>query len=396
MNSNVCPLAGDKDARRIFVAMDPKTIQLADFRAAWELNRTAYLEAVERVGMSGWLVLGKEVEQFERDLAKFWGLKHAIGVANGLDALEICFRMLGAKPGDRFLTTPLSAFATTLAILRVGGVPEFVDVDASGVMDLELARKRLADTSRTIRFLVPVHLFGHAMQLSALERLARDFGVEVIEDCAQAIGATSEGRSVGSASRCCATSFYPTKNLGAYGDAGAVLCNDDSLATLARSLRDYGQTDKYVHTNLGLNSRLDELQAALLRSVQLPALAAQTERRRVIATRYLAELKNPGFVIPPVPVGSGSVWHLFPVIVEGDREAFRAHLKSHGVATGLHYPLLISAQQAMAAAGQPLSPEGTFPVAERFAKQEVSLPLHPFLTDEDCARVIAACNSWKP
>lgn len=376
--------------------MTERTIQLADFRAAWETHRTAYLEAIERVGQSGWLVLGKEVEQFERDLAAAWGLRHAIGVANGLDALEICFRMLGARPGDRFLTTPLSAFATTLAVLRVGGVPEFVDVDASGLMDLGLARKRLADRSRPVRFLLPVHLFGHALKLSELEQLHREFGVEVIEDCAQAILATSDGRPVGSASRCCATSFYPTKNLGAYGDGGAVLCNDDALATRSRSLRDYGQSEKYVHANLGLNSRLDELHAALLRSVQLPALPGQTERRKKIATRYLAELENPRLSVPPVPAGSGSVWHLFPVIVESDREAFRAHLKARGVATGVHYPLLISAQQALVEAGLQVSPAGTFPVAERFAKHEVSLPLHPFLTDEECARVIAACNSWRP
>jgi dTDP-3-amino-3,4,6-trideoxy-alpha-D-glucose transaminase len=254
----------------------------------------------------------------------------------------------------------------------------------------------LADRTKPVRFLVPVHLYGHALPLTTLEELARGFGVEVVDDCAQAIGASSGGRPVGSASRCCATSFYPTKNLGAFGDGGAVLCNDDQLAALARSLRDYGQTDKYVHTNLGLNSRLDELQAALLRSVQLPQLAPQTARRRQIGERYLAGLKHPRLVLPPAPRDSGSVWHLFPVLVEGDREHFRDHLRSTGVATGLHYPLLISAQQALVEAGHALAPEGTFPVAERFAQQEVSLPMHPFLSDEDCARVIDACNSWNP
>lgn len=377
--------------------MPPQPIQLADFKAAWDAHRAAYLEAVERVGRSGWLILGKEVETFEGDLARAWGLPHAIGVANGLDALEICFRALGVKPGDRFLTTPLSAFATTLAILRVGGVPEFVDVDQTGLMDLSLARARLADTRLPpIRFLVPVHLFGHALPLSELSRLVADFGVELVEDCAQAIGASSDGRAVGSASRACATSFYPTKNLGAFGDGGAVLCTDEKLAARARSLRDYGQTDKYVHSVFGLNSRLDELQAALLRSVQLPQLAAQTRRRVELATAYRQRLRNPAVVLPPVPANSGSVWHLFPVLIPGDREAFRAHLKARGVATGLHYPLLISSQQAMAEQGQPLAPPGAFPRAEHFANHEVSLPLHPFLSDEDCARVIDACNSWQP
>lgn len=374
--------------------MTDKTIQLADFRAAWDSNRAGYLEAVDRVGRSGWLILGQEVEAFEKDLATFWGLKHAVGVANGLDALEICFRCLGAEPGDRFLTTPLSAFATTLAILRVGGIPEFVDVDESGLIDLELVRKRLADRTSPIRFFVPVHLFGHALPLTELRRLAQDFGVEVVEDCAQAIGASSQGKPVGSASRCCATSFYPTKNLGAFGDGGAVLTDDEGLRNRARSLRDYGQTEKYVHTHFGMNSRLDELQAALLRSVQLPRLEAQTARRRAIAAKYNASVRNPKLQRPTIPAGSESAWHLFPVLVQGDREAFRAHLKVLGIATALHYPLLISAQEALHAAGHTLSPTGAFPLAERFANSEVSLPLHPYLSDADCDRVVHACNSW--
>lgn len=374
--------------------MTEATIQLADFRTAWGEHRERYLAAVDRVGRSGWLVLGAEVDGFERELARVWGLSHAVGVANGLDALEIAFRCLGAKPGDRFLTTPLSAFATTLAILRVGGVPVFADVDESGLLDLEAAEAVVARTG-PVRFVVPVHLFGHAASLSGLVAFTRRHGATLVEDCAQAIGATSEGRPVGSASPICATSFYPTKNLGALGDGGAVLTNSLEHRDAARALRDYGQVDKYVHARLGLNSRLDELQAALLRDVQLPALAAQTERRRAIAQRYLAGLQQPRLTVPPVPPGSQSVWHLFPVLLNGDREHFRAHLKARGVATGLHYPLLISRQEAMREAGHELSPPGTFPNAERYAAQEVSLPMHPYLSDADCDRVIAACNSWE-
>lgn len=374
-------------------------IQLADFRAAWAANAPATQAAIARVGESGWLVLGKEVLEFEKDLAKVWGLKHSIGVANGLDALEISFRVLGAKPGDRYLTTPLSAFATTLAILRAGGVPEFVDVDATGLIDLDLVEQRLADGKRPpIRFFVPVHLFGHALPVERLRALSSRHGVTLIEDCAQAIGAKSGGLPVGAASPICATSFYPTKNLGALGDGGAILTNDDSLAADARCLRDYGQTDKYVHARLGMNSRLDELHAAILRSVQLPALAAQTERRRAISARYRRELKTGAFALPPEPPGSDSVWHLFPLLVNtaGEREPFRAHLKAQQVATGLHYPMLIPAQQAMAEAGQPVLPAESFPRANQFARCEVSIPLHPFLSDDDCARVIAACNSYRP
>lgn len=373
--------------------MSDKPVLLADFRSAWERNRSAFLEAVDRVGKSGWLVLGKEVQDFEHDLARYWGLGAAVGVANGLDALEIAFRALGAKPGDRFLTTPLSAFATTLAILRVGGIPEFVDVDETGLIDLGLVRRRLAQTP-DIRFFVPVHLFGHALPVDELRAIQKEFGVECIEDCAQAIGARSNGEPVGSASRVCATSFYPTKNLGAFGDGGALLTSSPEIAEKARSLRDYGQTEKYVHTHFGMNSRLDELQAALLRTVQLPALTAQTARRAEIAERYLRDLSNPNVVVPPRPHASQSVWHLFPVIIEGDRESFRAHLKAAGIGTALHYPLLIPAQQAMAEVGLQMEPESKYPRAARFAHQEVSLPIHPFMSDEDCSRVIAACNSW--
>lgn len=369
-------------------------VQLADFKAAWEEGREQYLAAVERVGRSGWLILGAEVAEFEAALARAWGLEHAVGVASGLDALEIAFRALGAQPGQRFLTTPLSAFATTLAILRVGGVPVFADVDPSGLLDLDAA-EQVARAQGPIDFVVPVHLFGHAGSLSRLEAFCRRHGARLVEDCAQAIGARSEGRPVGSASAACATSFYPTKNLGALGDGGALLTGSCELRDVARQLRDYGQREKYVHARLGLNSRLDELQAALLRSVQLPALARQTERRRALAARYLAGIRHPRLEIPPCPEGSESVWHLFPVLVQRDRERFRQHLLAQGIASAVHYPLLIPAQEAMEAAGQPRLPAEAFPRAQRFAETEVSLPLHPHLSDEDCERVIAACNGWE-
>ncbi len=368
-----------------------EAIGLADFKAMWAANREAYLDAVDRVGRSGWLVLGKEVSAFEEALAAQWGIPHAVGVANGLDALEIAFRIKGMKAGDRVLTTPLSAFATTLAILRVGAVPVFADVDQSGLLDLQQAETAFG-TSNPPKFIVPVHLFGHAMNLDALEAFTRRHGLTLIEDCAQAIGARSAGRVVGSVGDVCATSFYPTKNLGAFGDGGALLMKTVELRDQARCLRDYGQSAKYVHDEVGLNSRLDELQAALLRSVQLPALHAQTQRRRELARRFLAELDPRVVELPVVPVASESVWHLFPVMVER-REGFRAHLQSHGVSTGLHYPSLIPAQKAMREV--PAVTLGSLARAQRFADHEVSLPLHPFMSDDDAARVITAVNSFK-
>lgn len=366
------------------------SIGLADFKAMWTQNREGYLAAADRVGKSGWLILGKEVEQFEEELARLWGTTYAVGVANGLDALEIAFRCVGMKEGDKVITTPLSAFATTLAILRVRAVPVFVDVDASGLLDLEQVETAAAKSGA--RYLVPVHLYGHALNLGELQALAERLGLTVIEDCAQAIGARSHGRAVGTVGAACATSFYPTKNLGALGDGGALLTSDAAIRDRARTLRDYGQTDKYVHDEVGLNSRLDELQAALLRSVQLPQLAAQSTRRRELAARYRQGLDPRIVEIPPVPPGSDSVWHLFPVLV-ADRSGLRDHLLQAGVAAGLHYPRLIPEQKAMHGCAHEVV--GELGNARRFSQQELSLPLHPFLSDDDTSRVIDTINSYR-
>jgi dTDP-3-amino-3,4,6-trideoxy-alpha-D-glucose transaminase len=368
-------------------------VALNDFQAQWAQVRDAALGAVDRVGRSGWLVLGAEVRAFEEALARRWGAAHCVGCASGLDALEIALRCAGLEPGGAVLTTPLSAFATTLAVVRAGGVPVFVDVDASGLLDLDLAAQALAARPE-IRFLVPVHLYGHALDLARLLALRERFGLCVVEDCAQAVGARSGGAPVGSVSALAATSFYPTKNLGCMGDGGALLTDDAALAERARALRDYGQTARYVHRELGMNSRLDELQAALLHDAFLPRLDAATARRAEVAARYRAELANPRLALPPVPAGSTSVWHLFPVLVDGDRGAFQAHLRAQGVASGVHYPKAISEQEALRAvpAARCLGP---IPRALDFARREVSLPIHPFLSDGDVARVVDACNGWR-
>jgi dTDP-4-amino-4,6-dideoxygalactose transaminase len=368
-------------------------VQLADFVRQWHAIRERALAAVDRVGESGWLILGTEVTAFEHELAEVSGVTHVVGCANGLDAIEIGLRAAGVLPGDRVLTTPLSAFATALAIVRAGAEPVFVDVDASGLLDLELADRALADDPR-IRAIVPVHLFGHAQDLDALDALASRHGVIVIEDCAQAIGARSRGRAVGTAGVAGATSFYPTKNLGALGDGGAVLTEDAGIAATARVLRDYGQSGKYVHDRLGLNSRLDELQAAILRDALLPDLAAASERRVAIADRYRAEIATPALTIPPLPDGSQSVWHLFPVLVGGAREPFRAHLTEHGIGSAVHYPVLMPDQDALRET-HPGQERAALPIAERFAGHEVSLPLHAYLEDAEVDRVIEACNGWQ-
>jgi dTDP-3-amino-3,4,6-trideoxy-alpha-D-glucose transaminase len=373
-------------------APQPGSILAYDFRAQWSEVRARVLAAVERVGQSGSLILGPEVRAFEEQLAKSWGVPFCIGCASGLDALEIALRCAGLRPGDAVLTTPISAFATTLAIVRAGGVPLFVDVDESGQLDLHLAEEVL-ERRRGVRFLVPVHLYGHAMDLDRLAALRGRFDLRVVEDCAQAIGARSRGRAVGTLGDPAATSFYPTKNLGCMGDGGAVLATSPEAAELARRLRDYGQSAKYEHRHLGLNSRLDELQAAILRDAFLPDLPRLSTRRTEIAARYRAELRNPVLRVPPVPEGSESVWHLFPVLVSGGRERFQEYLRSRGIGSGVHYPRTIPEQPAFreAAVGEVLTP---LPRAEVFARTEVSLPLQPFLGESDVDRVVAACNAW--
>jgi len=371
------------------------TVKSNDFVRGWHLIEGAVLKAVARVGSSGWYILGEEVRRFEAALAAAWPVPHAVGVGSGLDGLEIALRCLGLRRGDRVLTTPLSAFATTLAIVRVGGTPVFVDVDDSGLLDLDRCREALRH-DRTIRWLLPVHLYGHALDLEALADLQAEFGLGVVEDCAQSIGARSRGRTTGTVARAAATSFYPTKNLGALGDAGAVLTAEATVAEEARALRHYGQTSTYVHDRLGLNSRLDELHAAILHDALLPHLQDWTARRSAIAAAYRDGISHPRLTVPPIPAGSESVWHLFPVLAAPpERSAFIAHLNAGGVQTGVHYPRLIPCQRALAEHGG-FEVIGETANAERFARGEVSLPIHPFLADAEVAQVVACCNAWRP
>jgi dTDP-3-amino-3,4,6-trideoxy-alpha-D-glucose transaminase len=364
-----------------------------DFRTLWDQERDRVLAAVDRVGASGWYILGQEVVQFEAALAERWGIAHAVGCGNGLDAIEVALRALGLKPGDKVLTTPLSAFATSLAIIRAGGVPVFVDVDNCGQLDLELVEAQLHGDP-AIRFLVPVHLYGFPLDLARLDTLKSRFGVKIVEDCAQAIGAKSGGRRVGTVGDAAATSFYPTKNLGALGDGGAVLTASAPVAARARHLRDYGQTGKYVHDELGLNSRLDEMHAAILRDAFLPRLEEFTLRRRAIAQRYLNEIRSSDLTLLALPRDAEPVWHLFPVLVKGAREHLQAHLADSGIASGIHYPKLIPSQGALAALGTPTVRSGLVR-AQMFADHELSLPIHPFLTEAEVGRVIEACDTWR-
>lgn len=345
------------------------------FRRQWEDLREDALAAFEKVGASGWYVLGEEVRAFEVELAALWGFPHAAGVASGMDAIEISLRALGCGPGDRVLTTPISAFATTLAIVKTGAVPVFVDTNAMGLIDFERCHDLLQKRS-DIRYFVPVHLYGFALDPGALRRLREDHGLLVVEDCAQTIQ---------SAGQIAATSFYPTKNLGAMGDGGAILCRDAELDARVRALRDYGQTAKYRHDLIGFNSRLDELQAAFLRGACLPRLERWNSRRREIAAAYLKGIQNPSVRLPAVPPDSEPAWHLFPVWIDpAKRDSFPP--------TGTHYPIAIPDQKALCGVSFE-EPDGC-ENARRLCASEVSLPMHPYLEDGEVAEVIAAVNAF--
>ncbi len=368
-----------------------KIVLLNDFRAHWDAVRADTLAAVEAVGASGHWILGPQVENFEAALARFWGIDFAVGCANGTDALELALHALDLAPGQKVLTTPLSAFASTLAILRAGGKPVFVDVDRFGLVDLDQTEIALkADPE--IRFFLPVHLYGHALDLDRLQALRDRYDLKIVEDCAQSIGARSENRVCGSVGQIAGTSFYPTKNLGAMGDGGALLTGSEVLANRCKSLRNYGQTTRYEHALMGMNSRLDELHAAILERAVLPRLAAATETRKQIAQFYLENLHHPDMEILGQPEKSESVWHLFPVLVRG-RQSLQAWLTENGVQSGVHYPKGIPFQDCMA--DQIAVPSRRdLERSEIFAANELSLPIHAYLSQADRERVVDACNRW--
>ncbi len=340
--------------------------------------------AFERVVERGWFVLGPELAAFETEFAAASGARHAVGVGTGTDAIALTLRALGVGPGDEVITSPLSAAFSAIAIVMAGATPVFADIDP-GRLTLDPAAAAAAITPRTAAIL-PVHLYGQPADMPAFAALADRHGLALVEDACQAHLATSAGRPVGTYGAAGAFSFYPTKNLGALGDAGAVVTNDETLAAKLKRLRNGGQTDRYHHPDFGVNSRLDEIQAAILR-VRLPLLPAWTGRRRALAAGYRTALAGAAVEIPPEHDG-GHVYHLFPVLAD-DRASFQAHLAANGVGTLVHYPITIPRQGAFRAASR-----ADCPVAERVAGAVCSIPLHPFLSDADAGIVIAAVRSW--
>jgi dTDP-3-amino-3,4,6-trideoxy-alpha-D-glucose transaminase len=360
----------------------PDHIPFLDVRPQEDAN--AVNSAIKRVIDSGRFILGPEVQAFEQEFSEASALKHAVGVGNGTDALSLLLEGLGIGPGDEVITSALSAGFTAIAIIRSGATPVFVDIDEHR-LTLDPAAVRSAITTRTAA-IIPVHLYGQAADLTALSQLAAQHNLALIEDCCQAHLATYQGRAVGTFGHGCAFSFYPTKNLGALGDGGAACTNDAGLAERIRSLRNGGMSKTSYHEHTGINSRLDELHAAVLRA-KLPFLSEWTTKRRRLAARYREQLCGQTVTLLP-EIDPGHVYHLFPIKTT-QRESLREHLGSLGIDTVVHYPTPLPEQPAFKR-----DAAGVYPIAEQICGEIVSLPLHPALPDESIDRVIQSVTDF--
>lgn len=365
-------------------AFPAETIPCADPLAGFAPHQPAIRAAIDRVLTSGRYVLGPEVEAFEHEFAAYHSVGHCIGVANGTDALELALRAVGIGVGDEVATVANTATATTAAIAATGATPRFVEVDDS-TFNLDPPALARCLATHPIKAIVPVHLYGHPCDMTRINELARASRIPVIEDCAQAHGARWQGRLVGTEGTLAAFSFYPTKNLGCLGDGGAVLTRDSALADRVRSLRQYGWRERYVAVEPGRNSRLDELQAAVLR-VLLPSLDDRNTRRRQIASRYRAALSDRDLILPEESPGAVSSWHQF-VIRSPGRDELRNRLAERGIGTAVLYPAPIHRQPAYARR------ELKLPVTERLCAELLCLPVYPGLADGQVDRVCQAMRA---
>ena len=360
-------------------------VTFLDLKAQYEELRLELDAAIQRVSASGWYLLGSELRGFETEFARYVGARHCIGVANGLDAIHLSLRALGIGPGDEVIVPSNTYVATWLGVTHVGAVPVPVEPDPN-TFNIDPDRISAAITPRT-RAICPVHLYGQPADLDPINHLARARGLVVVDDAAQAHGARYRGRAIGTGTDTTAWSFYPTKNLGAWGDAGAITTDDDSLADKLRVMRNYGSRQKYVNEVLGFNSRLDELQASILQ-VKLSTLDEWNDRRKGHARRYLAALADLPLQLPSVPEWADPVWHLFVVRSQG-RDALQKALQDAGIETIVHYPVAPHMQAAYASLA--FAP-ADFPIARAMHNEVLSLPCGPHLTTEQQDRVISALH----
>lgn len=353
-------------------------------------DRDALVAAFTRVLDSGWYILGKEVDAFESEYAAFCGTRHCVGVGNGLDALTLTLRAWMAlgiiAAGDEVIVPANTYIATILAITENGLRPVLVEPDAATCnLDASLIENSITPRTRAI---LPVHLYGQTADMTAINAIAHEHGLKVLEDSAQAHGARHAGVRAGALGDASGHSFFPSKNFGALGDAGAVTTNDDALANTLRALRNYGSHRKYENSHKGVNSRLDELQAALLR-VKLSRLDADNQHRSEIASRYLHEIRHARITLPVVSANNAPAWHVF-VIRCPARDALQKHLEACGVSTLIHYPVPPHQQPAYREWNT-----CSYPLTEAIHRQVLSLPISQVMSDAQVSAVVAACNAWR-
>lgn len=363
-------------------------VPFLDLKAPYQELKHEMDEACRRVMESGQFILGHEVEAFEAEFAAACEAKHCIGVANGLDALHLILRALKIGPDDEVIVPANTYIATWLAVSYAGAKPVPVEPDGRTYnLDPKLIEEAITPQTRAI---MPVHLYGQPADMDPINELAERYGLKVIEDAAQAQGARYKGRRAGSLSHAAGFSFYPGKNLGALGDAGAVVTNDDELADEVRLLRNYGSKVKYYNESRGFNSRLDEMQAALLR-VKLRRLDEWNERRKRLAEHYLRTLEGAADLgLPYVPEWADPVWHLF-VVRQPDRKRFIEHLNAAGVGTLIHYPVPPHLQEAYADLGLTA---GKFPISEQMANEVLSMPIGPHVNEHEADYVVSSVSSF--
>ena len=351
-----------------------------------ELNddiRTAF----DRVFTRSWYIEGVEDEAFEKAFAEYCGTKYCVGVGNGLDALMLALKALGIGEGDEVIVPSNTYIATALAVTYVGATPVFVEPDIR-TFNIDPALIEAAITGRT-KAIMPVHLYGQACDMDPIMAVAKKYGLKVVEDCAQAHGATYKGQKIGSFGDAAGFSFYPGKNLGALGDAGAVVTDDKELADKIRALGNYGSDYKYHHIYLGNNSRLDELQAAFL-AAKLPLLENMNAERRRVAKLYTEGINNPKVITPYVNPDCVPVWHIYGIRC-AERDALEKYLNDKGIGTNKHYPIPMHMQECYKGLN---IPQGALPVAEEISATELSIPMYYGMTDEEIQYVIDAINEF--
>ena len=361
-------------------------IPFASFDVMHKEIESEILEKFKEVYKMNWYIKGTDVFEFEKEFAKYCGRSYCVGTGNGLDAIYLALRALGIGAGDEVLVPSNTYIATALAVTYTGAKPILVEPDLNTYnMSLNGLEEAINEKTKAI---IPVHLYGQAAEMDVVLKVAEKYGLCVVEDCAQAHGATYKGKKVGTFGNIGCFSFYPGKNLGALGDAGAVVTNDKNLVEKVRMLGNYGSIEKYKHKYLGNNSRLDELQAAFLR-IKLKHLDSYNIARRRVAQRYLKEICNPQIILPIVGENRTHVWHIFAIRCE-QRDRFKEYLEQEGIMTVCHYPIPIYQQEAY----QNII-TGEYPISQLISKQEISLPMYYGMTDEEINYVIKKVNDFR-